>query len=151
MDANGLGGDENAPEVGKVELEARGKWARFAREYLIDRNGKQAAIRAGYAAKHAEQRAAKLLKDLRVRAIIDAGEAQHLAGISERGRKVIAKLEELAGLKGDVPVEDLKVQVKALELIGKHERLFIERQEIAGEGGGPVVVEVVSYADKKKE
>lgn len=39
----------------------------FAREYVIDRNGKQAAIRAGYAEKGAEVQASKMLRIPKVR------------------------------------------------------------------------------------
>ena len=39
---------------------------RFVREYLIDRNGTQAAIRAGYSPKTAAAQASRLLKDVKV-------------------------------------------------------------------------------------
>lgn len=38
----------------------------FCREYIIDINGKQAAIRAGYSAKTAEQQASRLLRNVKV-------------------------------------------------------------------------------------
>ena len=42
------------------------KQSRFIEEYLIDLNGKQAAIRAGYSAKTAEAQAARLLRYVKV-------------------------------------------------------------------------------------
>ena len=48
------------------------KQARFVMEYPIDLCGKQAAIRAGYAAKTARQRAYMLLRKPHVRAAIEA-------------------------------------------------------------------------------
>lgn len=44
------------------------KQATFVREYLLDLNGKQAAIRAGYSAKTAEVQASKLLSNPKVAA-----------------------------------------------------------------------------------
>lgn len=46
------------------------KQMRFVDEWLIDFNGKQAAIRAGYSAKTAEVTAAKLLRNAKVQAEI---------------------------------------------------------------------------------
>lgn len=46
------------------------KQMRFVDEWLIDFNGKQAAIRAGYSAKTAEVTAAKLLRNVKVQAEI---------------------------------------------------------------------------------
>ena len=45
------------------------KQARFVEEYLIDLNGKQAAVRAGYAAKAAEVQASRLLRNAKVRVL----------------------------------------------------------------------------------
>lgn len=47
------------------------KQARFAAEYVVDLNGTQAAIRAGYAEKGAEVRASGLLRIGKVKAEID--------------------------------------------------------------------------------
>ena len=43
------------------------KQARFVEEYLIDLNGKQAAIRAGYSPGTAEVQASRLLRNAKVR------------------------------------------------------------------------------------
>lgn len=47
------------------------KRARFVSEYLIDQNGTQAAIRAGYSPKTANEQAARLLANASVRAAVD--------------------------------------------------------------------------------
>jgi len=47
------------------------KQARFVEEYLIDLNGKQAAVRAGYAAKAAEVQASRLLRNAKVRVALE--------------------------------------------------------------------------------
>ena len=53
------------------------KQARFVEEYIIDLTGKQAAVRAGYAAKAAEVQASRLLRNAKVRvALEDAMQAR---------------------------------------------------------------------------
>jgi hypothetical protein len=39
-------------------------------------------------------------------------------------------------------------QQHALELIGKHHRLFVDRQEISGPGGGPMGLVILPKKDK---
>ncbi len=53
------------------------KQAAFVKEYLVDRNGKQAAIRAGYSEKTAKEQAARLLTIVNVKDAVKAGEAKH--------------------------------------------------------------------------
>src|SRR5271168_284940 len=53
------------------------KRARFVEEYLVDVNGKAAAIRAGYSPKNAEVQASRLLSYVKVRvALQDAMQAR---------------------------------------------------------------------------
>ncbi len=47
------------------------KQDRFAREYMVDHNATQAAIRAGYAEKTAPQAASRLLAKVEVRQLVD--------------------------------------------------------------------------------
>ncbi len=57
---------------------------RFCDEYMVDLNGKQAAIRAGYKPKSAESQASRLLRNAKVRAHIDKliAEASTRTGIN---------------------------------------------------------------------
>lgn len=48
------------------------KRARFVEEYLVDLNGKQAAIRAGYSRKTAELQASRLLRCPKVQKTLEA-------------------------------------------------------------------------------
>lgn len=52
------------------------KRRRFVEEYLVDSNGAQAAIRAGYAPRSANVTGAQLLANPNVRAYIDAAQAE---------------------------------------------------------------------------
>jgi len=47
----------------------------FAREYTVDRNATQAAIRAGYSPATAKQQGARLLTNVDVRSAVNRGEA----------------------------------------------------------------------------
>ncbi len=51
------------------------KQARFVQEYLVDSNGTQAAIRAGYAPKGAKVRASRLLTKGNIKAALTAARA----------------------------------------------------------------------------
>ncbi|KQE15636.1 terminase small subunit [Acinetobacter pittii] len=74
----------------------RGKQQRFVDEYLIDRNATQAAIRAGYSAKTAEQMGYQLLQKTSVQEAIAKGEAE----LAERNKitqdKVLNLLWDMA-------------------------------------------------------
>lgn len=71
------------------------KQQRFVDEYLVDLNGTQAAIRAGYSGKTANEQAARLLAKASVKAAIDGAKAMR----SERTRidadHVLARLVEI--------------------------------------------------------
>lgn len=54
-----------------------GKQARFVAEYLIDLNGTQAAMRAGYSPKTAHVQGSRLLTHVEVRAAVQAAETRH--------------------------------------------------------------------------
>jgi phage terminase small subunit len=67
----------------------------FVQEYLVDRNAKQAVIRAGYAAGSAEVQGSRLLRNAKVRAVIDhlVGEqAQRLKITSDKVLQAIAEI-----------------------------------------------------------
>lgn len=98
------------------------KQAQFVHEYLIDRNGTQAAIRAGYSAKTAQMQASRLLTNAMVRAAIDTGlsDLAHRVGISSemvlRERKRIAFFDPRKLLDKDgfpIPIQDLDADTAA--------------------------------------
>ena len=114
------------------------KQAAFVREYLIDLNATQAAIRAGYSARTADKIGPELMGKTRVRDAIDKA-------LSKRAHRVDIRAEDV--LRGVVEVTiqaresgDLKTALKGYELQGKHLGLFSDRvkAEISGPDGGPV-------------
>jgi phage terminase small subunit len=67
----------------------------FVAEFIVDRNGTQAAIRAGYSPKTAEQQASRLLRKVQVKAEIDRrlGKLQQKLEITaERVLEELAKM-----------------------------------------------------------
>ncbi len=103
------------------------KQQQFAREYLVDFNATQAAIRAGYSEKTACEQGSRLLANVKVQA-----EIQRL------GQKSAAKLEitresimrELAAMGFAHPVGKVKLpeKLRALELLGKAVGMFDSRE-----------------------
>lgn len=131
----------------------REKQKRFIDEYLLDLNGKQAAIRAGYSPGTAAEQASRLLsKDYIQQAIDDrieelrtekTAEAQeileHLTSVmrGEQKQEVLCFTE-----KGKQKIVDIDVpakeRLKAAELLGKRYGLFSDNMNITG--GVPVVI-----------
>jgi phage terminase small subunit len=135
--------------------------AQFVREYLIDLNATQAAIRAGYSAKTAEQIGYQLLQKASVSAAISVARAKvaektelSVAWVVERLRTVAERCmqaEPVLDKKGEpVLVETPTGQLapaytfqapaanRSLELLGKHLGLFPDKVEHTGKNGGPI-------------
>jgi phage terminase small subunit len=72
------------------------KQAAFAREYAIDKNATQAAIRAGYSAKTAHSQGPRLLENVEVRAEIERTLAKSAAKVELSVASVSAKLLALS-------------------------------------------------------
>ena len=133
------------------------KQKRFCDEYLIDLNGTQAAIRAGYSKKNAYSQANENLKKPYIREYIDAQ-------MAEKEDELIAKQDEVlkyltSVMRGETEstvmvVEgegegcssarlikkppDEKERLKAAELLGKRYGAFTDKTELVGEL--PVVI-----------
>ena len=71
-----LRGADILPYNGPMIQRPTPKQARFVEEYLIDLNGTQAAIRAGYSAKTAAQQASRLLRNVKVQQAIATGQKE---------------------------------------------------------------------------
>lgn len=68
---------------------------RFADEYPIDLNGKQAAIRAGFSAKTAEQQASRLLRNVKVAEAIEAALTKRSERTEITADRVLTELAKL--------------------------------------------------------
>lgn len=131
------------------------KQQRFVEEYLVDLNGTQAAIRAGYSSRGADVAAIRLLADARIAALVAKVRAETSArtaitvdyvlnGLREIAERCLQK-EQVLDRKGDpvlveTPGGDLAAAftfqasagARAFELLGKHLGMFVERVEHSG-------------------
>lgn len=102
----------------------------FVREYLVDHNGTQAAIRAGYSERTANEQASRLLANVNVRAAVNheqnkAAEKIELTvgGVTARLCSIAEKAERLAGAPG------LNVARQAIMDAAKLNGLVVETHE----------------------
>ena len=101
------------------------KQAAFVREYMIDLNATQAAIRAGYSEKTANRIGAE---NLSKPVIQEAIQQRHKAAEEKCAVTVEWILSEIAKIAQDEEVKTAD-RLKALELLGKHLGLWEKRQE----------------------
>ena len=132
------------------------KQMRFVDEWLIDFNGKQAAIRAGYSAKTAEATAARLLRNVKVQAEISRRQkdlqrrtevtqdrvVKELACVAFADASVVCVTDfdnltedQRAAIQGIKPTNfgwEIKLcdKIKALELLGRHIGMFNDKLDI---------------------
>ena len=98
------------------------KQAAFVREYAVDKNGKQAAIRAGYSPKTAEAQASRLLSYAKVRAAVDAALKEVAEKTETEAEWVRRRLKEEA--TDYSATASHSARVRALELLGKINGIF---------------------------
>lgn len=101
------------------------KQAAFVREYMIDLNATQAAIRAGYKEKTAYQTGAENLRKPQIQQAI-----QELHKVAEEKCTVTLEwiLSQIAAIATDEEARTAD-RLKALELLGKHLGLWEKRQD----------------------
>ena len=127
---------------------------RFVEEYLIDLNARQAAIRAGYSPKTAQEQASRLLANVKVQTAISALLADissaKIADIEEVMKYLTSVMrgeatEEIPLLVGNGVQEIItkhlsaKDRIRAAELLGKRYGLFTDKVSV--EGTIPVVIQ----------
>lgn len=104
------------------------KAQRFVDEYLIDRNGAAAAIRAGYSKRSAKQAAHEmLLKPEIAAAVAKAAEAQQKRTLITADQ-VLLDIQDI----GDqaLKASDYAQALRSRELLGKRYKLFTEKVEV---------------------
>ena len=129
----------------------------FIAEYLIDLNATQAAIRAGYSAKTANEQGSRLLANVSVQALIQEAMDKRverteitadyvlygIKGVIERCLKPV--ITETFDEEGEKVVEINKFEpapaLKGFELLGRHLKLFTDKTELANAPGQTFKVE----------
>lgn len=110
----------------------------FVAEYLVDLNATQAAIRAGYSEKTAEQIGYQLLQKTLVQDAIQEAREKRQQRTEITQDMVVEELRAVAFAKAaDYTDSTLKYsnKLKALELLGKHLGMFTDKVEHSGETG----------------
>lgn len=122
------------------------KQTQFVNEYLVDLNATQAAIRAGYSVKLANDTGYKLLHTPQV------AEAVRLA-LEARAEKLQLSSEDvlrsIVDIRGKAVTDGKLTQaLKANELLGRHLKLFTDRVEHSGPDGGPVEISDLELSNR---
>jgi phage terminase small subunit len=114
------------------------KQEQFCREYLVDLNATQAAIRAGYSPKTAYSMGQRLLKNVEVQAFIQRAKQERAEKLARTAQDVLNDLflyTREAHENGD-----LRTAMKGIELQLKHfgELTDKVKSEVSGPNGGPI-------------
>ena len=109
------------------------KQERFAREYLLDLNATQAAIRAGYSPKTARSQGQRLLTNVDVQEFVRAAKTERADKVSVTAADVLKGVIEVTLLAREEG--DLKTALKGLELQGKHLGMFTDKLQTEHSGG----------------
>lgn len=133
-----------------------GKQEKFCVEYLVDLNGTQAAIRAGYSAKTAEATASRLLRNVNIKNYINElrkKEFKATIATAEEAEAFLAKvmrgeIEEVVVTEGvgegcsEARIIKKRIsakdRIKAAELIGKRNQLFTDKVKV--DSAVPIVI-----------
>ncbi len=111
------------------------KEEKFCREYVIDYNGTQAAIRAGYKQSDAANRATRLLKKAEVSARVRELQQEMAERLALSQDYVVIQLVKTYNESKDCG--DAKNALKALELMGRHLGMFDKKAKDAGSSDEP--------------
>ena len=121
------------------------KQQRFVEEYLIDLNATQAAIRAGYSVKTAEQQGNRLLGNAKVAAYIALAQANRSERTEITQDYVLGIIKEAIILSRST--DNVMGFYKGAELLGKHLGMFTDKD--AGLTGAEAVAAALrDVADK---
>lgn len=136
--------DPNAPIPTKGKgSKLSDKQRLFVDEYLVDLNGSQAVLRAGYVTTSPNRIATDLLRHPLVRKEIEKRQEERVARTALSQDFVINKL---IAIVEDTEKGNPQAALRGLELLGKHLAMFRERQEISGPDGA-----AIEYQQKVKE
>jgi len=128
------------------------KQQKFADEYLIDLNATQAAIRAGYSPKSAEQQGSTLLRNPKVRAYIDQRMAEHSRRTGINQERIIRELARLALVNPANVVDMLTGEIKPTATEDDLNAVQSVKVKTIGytDDGEPLVEREVRFHDKNR-
>ena len=107
------------------------KQAAFVMEYMIDRNATQAAIRAGYSPKTANEQGCRLLTNVSIQAALSAKTEAYAEKVGLTVELVIAGLMREAN--GEAEDTTASSRVAAWVHLGKHLKMFTDKVDMSAE------------------
>jgi phage terminase small subunit len=116
------------------------KMERFVAEYIVDGNGSRAAKAAGYSAKTADRMAWELLRNPNVQKMVKQQLAEQQKRTLITADEVLKRIDRVA--RKAEAAGDFSAATRANQLIGQHYKLFTEKHEHGGLGGGPVLLQI---------
>jgi phage terminase small subunit len=127
------------------------KQAAFVREYLIDLNLTQAAIRAGYSPKTAEKIGSENLKKPDIAHAVQKAMNERAETVGLTAADVLRDINAVKAdamrktydKDGNEVMANHTAALKALELQGKHLKMFTDKVETTGANGGPIDTKLV--------
>lgn len=120
------------------------KQRRFVEEYMVDFDGTNAVLRAGYNCKHANRLAYQMLQNPAIKASIDYLSVQRASESVIKPDYVIKKITKTIE-KAEEDNNHTAV-LRGCELLARHLGMFIERQEISGPNGDAIAFKQVEEA-----
>lgn len=102
----------------------------FIKEYLVDLNATQAAIRCGYSEKTAYSQGQRLLKDVEIGKAVQKAMDERAEKVGISAAKVLENIERIATLAE--AKEEYGAALKGQELLGKHLKMFTDKVEHSG-------------------
>jgi phage terminase small subunit len=116
----------------------------FVDHYLIDLNATQAAIRAGYSARTAEQQGSRLLGNAEI------AQAVRVAQQARSDRVQITQDDVLQGLRREATLtgegSSHAARVSAWGLIARHLGMLVERRQLLGADGQPTAPQLFTLS-----
>jgi phage terminase small subunit len=121
---------------------------RFIREYLKDLNGKQAAIRVGFAVGSARQTGSRLLSRDDVRDAVERALSARNARVELTADKVLQQLQ--CDHDGAAADRQFAPAVRADELLGRHLGMFVTKHQVDVSMSLREMIEAAGNAEVKK-
>ena len=127
------------------------KQALFVKEYLIDLNATQAAIRAGYSNNRADAMGHENLRKPVIASAIQAAMDARSLKVELTAADVLRDINAVKAdamrktydKDGNEVMANHTAALKALELQGKHLKMFTDKVETTGANGGPIDTKLV--------